>query len=534
MIQVRSRRMPATGSAGGPELVLWPGWGFGAAAWSAAGPGWLEALRQMGPVTLLEVDDLGEADLNGPLWEALLDHLPQRAVWLGWSLGGMLAAELAARHPHRCQALFTVASNASFVARPDWPWAMPEQQFEAFRARMETAPERTWRRFLTLCVQHGGTAEAGRDHRAWLALLHAVQPRPLGNPSSCAGPPGDSPILRGLDWLALLDTRRALAQLRCPVQHWLAEDDALVPARVAPALARLNSRSRVRVLQGVHALHLSSGELLAGELRTELRAIGLVPPQRDKRSVAEAFGRAAARYDTAAHLQRRVSRQLQAWLPTDGGQWLDLGCGTGSALPALSLLDPSPLAVDLAEGMVRFGQSRFPVARWLCGDAEQLPLADHTVDGVFSSLALQWCDNLQAVCRELARVLRPTGRVLIATLGPATLASLRQAWAQVDDGVHVNRFACRGEWTAALAAAGLVAEHWEERSEILFYDEFRSLARELKTLGANNVNHGRPRGLTGRQQWLRLQQALETVRTPQGLPAEYQVWYLMLRRSGRN
>lgn len=206
MIQVRSRRLPATGSAAGPELVLWPGWGFGAAVWSAAGPDWLEALRQMGPVTLLEVDDLGEADLNGPLWEALLDHLPQRAVWLGWSLGGMLAAELAARHPHRCQALFTIASNASFVTRPDWPWAMPEHQFEAFRARMEAAPERTWRRFLTLCVQHDGTAESGGDHRALLSLLHAVQPQPLGSPSSCA----DS-ILRGLDWLALLDIRRALA-----------------------------------------------------------------------------------------------------------------------------------------------------------------------------------------------------------------------------------------------------------------------------------------------------------------------------------
>jgi len=64
---------------------------------------------------------------------------------------------------------------------------------------------------------------------------------------------------------------------------------------------------------------------------------------------------------------------------------------------------------------------------------------------------------------------------------------------------------------------------------VLEYAELRELTRELKALGAHNVNSGRPTGLTGRERVRGFQRAYELQRNSAGkLPATYQVWYLTL------
>jgi malonyl-CoA O-methyltransferase len=259
----------------------------------------------------------------------------------------------------------------------------------------------------------------------------------------------------------------------------------------------------------------------------------LLPPPRSKRAVADSFGRAAASYDTAADLQQRVATRLAAnvTLPT-GARLLDVGCGTGTHSERLAQRF-EVIALDLAPGMLAHARALHDgPGGWLCGDAENLPLAGASVDGVFSSLAVQWCDNFAAVCAELKRVLRPGGRAWLATLGPQTLHELRAAWRQADPaGVHVNDFAEREQIEAGADAAGLTIARWEESLEELTYAELRSLTRELKALGAHNVNSGRPTGLTGRERLRRFAEAYEAKRNAAGLlPATYQVWYLELRK----
>ncbi|MFC4879200.1 malonyl-ACP O-methyltransferase BioC [Microbulbifer halophilus] len=250
--------------------------------------------------------------------------------------------------------------------------------------------------------------------------------------------------------------------------------------------------------------------------------------------MARSFGRAAASYDNAAHLQRAVCRQLlsQAAGEQTPKTILDLGSGTGYGSELLRKRFPQAaiIALDLAEGMLRYARDRRPVADChIAADAEQLPLADNSVDLVFSSLALQWCYRLPQLFSELKRVLADGGRCLVSTLGPGTLSELKHSWAQVDGGVHVNRFLPLDEWQGAAFDSGLPGDV-EREQRVLHFDDVRQLMRELKNIGAHNVNRDAGRGLSGREKLRRLAEAYEERRSPAGLPASYEVIYLRLAK----
>ena len=254
----------------------------------------------------------------------------------------------------------------------------------------------------------------------------------------------------------------------------------------------------------------------------------------DKTLVAASFSRAAGSYDAVADLQRRVGQQLLDLLPADlaPGRWLDLGCGTGHFARQLAARYPQGegLALDIAEGMLRHARPLGGARHFLAGDAEEMPLREGSCELIFSSLALQWCANLPAVLDEARRVLRPGGVLAFSSLVDGTLDELRQSWRRVDERVHVNRFRPFAEYQVLCAASGLRVRHLQQRPLALHFADLFSLTRELKALGAQNLNPGRPLGLTGRARLRALAEAYERFRQPQGLPATYQVVYAVLEK----
>lgn len=253
----------------------------------------------------------------------------------------------------------------------------------------------------------------------------------------------------------------------------------------------------------------------------------------DKRQVAASFSRAAARYDDVAGLQREVGERLLASLPALApARWLDLGCGTGHFTRALARRFPEAegVALDIAEGMLRYARPQGGARHFLAGDAERLPLADASVDLIFSSLALQWCGDFAAVLAGAARVLRPGGALAFASLCTGTLEELRESWRAVDGFVHVNRFRAFEDYRRLCADSGLRPVQLERRPSVLHFPDLRQLTGELKALGAHNLNPGRPGGLTGRARLRALAAAYEHWRVPAGLPATYQVVYGLLRK----
>lgn len=252
----------------------------------------------------------------------------------------------------------------------------------------------------------------------------------------------------------------------------------------------------------------------------------------DRRAVVQAFDRASVSYDAAAALQERVRNELLMRLDElkqTPKAILDLGCGTGHATRALKRRHPKALsvAVDIAPGMLAQARRQ---ARWprrferVRADAYALPFRDGSFDLVFSSLMLQWCDDLDAVFAEIARVLRPGGLLLFSTFGPGTLAELREAWGASDAaGNHVNHFFDPHAYGSALLHAGLTEPVLDVDRVVLGYRDALTLMRELKAIGAHNVTAGRPRALTGRRRFAAMTRAYESLRRDGSLPATYEV-----------
>ncbi|HVR81256.1 MAG TPA: malonyl-ACP O-methyltransferase BioC [Luteimonas sp.] len=254
----------------------------------------------------------------------------------------------------------------------------------------------------------------------------------------------------------------------------------------------------------------------------------------DTRHIRHAFSRAAKSYDAAAALQHEVEARLLESLDYlkdhEPKIVLDLGCGPGRAAAVMRLRWPRArvLALDLALPMLRAAKSswrplRKPVDR-LCADARALPLADNTIDVLFSNLCLQWIEDLPAVFAGFRRVLKPGGLLLVSSFGPDTLRELRDAFAHADAAPHVSPFASIAQFGDALMHAGFRDPVLDRDSLATSYPDLSALMRELRAIGATNALRSRRATLTGKARFARVAEAYEAERRADGhLPASWEV-----------
>lgn len=257
----------------------------------------------------------------------------------------------------------------------------------------------------------------------------------------------------------------------------------------------------------------------------------------DKRQTRRAFERSARAYDEAAVLQREVAERVLARLDlikTVPRCILDVGAGTGHCTRALAqrYAKARVVALDIAEAMLQVARGK---RSWLnrlrarqgfvCGDAEALPLADASVDMLFSNLALQWCSEPERVFAEFRRVLAPGGVLLFTTFGPDTLRELRESWRAVDGYTHVNAFIDMHDIGDALLRGCFENPVMDMEYLTLTYADVWGLMRDLKRIGAHNVTLGRGRGLTGPRHLQAMEQAYERHRRQGVLPATYEIIY---------
>jgi arsenite methyltransferase len=149
-------------------------------------------------------------------------------------------------------------------------------------------------------------------------------------------------------------------------------------------------------------------------------------------------------YDNAQAFSRRVISAWQhpvEWLNIPpGGTALDVGSGPGSVTSSLADAvgpDGLVLGVDISEAMLARAvrTEAGPQVGFLRADAQRLPLRDNTIDAVVSLAVLQLIPNPAAALAEIARVLRPGGRVAIMV---PTVGWAARFWQKLPNiGAHV-------------------------------------------------------------------------------------------------
>ena len=252
-----------------------------------------------------------------------------------------------------------------------------------------------------------------------------------------------------------------------------------------------------------------------------------------KHKIRRAFDRAADSYDDAAVLQKEVCRRLLEkleYIRLSPELILDAGAGPGEAIkPLMERYRKSRVvALDLSERMLAKAFAHRRLLRRpepVCADIEQLPFREGSFDLVFSSLTLQWCNDLPATLQGLLRVLRPGGLLLFTTFGPDTLKELRASWRQIDDAVHVNEFADMHDIGDGLLQAGFADPVMEAELITVNYRAVDQLMADLRAIGANATADGGRAGLMTPGALSRLRQAYESYRVDQSLPASYEVVY---------
>ena len=212
-----------TFGTGNRDLVLLHGWGLNAEVWRCIA----EPLSAHFRLHLVDLPGFGRSQGFGALTldemvDAMLPQLPDTAIYLGWSLGGLVASRLALRYPQRLAGLITVASSPRFTAdEQNWPGIKPET-LASFQQQLSEDYQRTVERFLAL--QTLGSPSARQDARA---LKEVVLSQPIPPVEVLAG---------GLEILRCVDLRDEMLALQVPLLRIYGYLDGLVPRSVAALL----------------------------------------------------------------------------------------------------------------------------------------------------------------------------------------------------------------------------------------------------------------------------------------------------------
>ena len=233
-----------TRGEGSCHLVLLHGWGLNAEVWHCIS----EELSSHFTLHLIDLPGFGRSQGFGAMTleemaDRVLGQAPENAIWLGWSLGGLVASQVALAHPGRVQALITVASSPCFSARDGWPGIKPDV-LAGFQQQLSEDFQRTVERFLAL--QTMGTETARQDARA---LKKTVLALPM--------PPVDV-LNGGLEILKTVDLRESLTSLTVPFLRLYGYLDGLVPRKVVPLLDALWPESESLIFaKAAHAPFIS-------------------------------------------------------------------------------------------------------------------------------------------------------------------------------------------------------------------------------------------------------------------------------------
>lgn len=243
--------------------------------------------------------------------------------------------------------------------------------------------------------------------------------------------------------------------------------------------------------------------------------LGAATPDERARLTREMFSAIAPHYDLLNHLlslnidrrwrRRAVDLLLEGAPPA--GIYLDLCCGTFDLSIELARRDAGRvLAVDFSRAMLHQGRGKIDglAVTPVCGDALRVPFRSDRFDGAMAAFGVRNLSDIDAGFRELARVLRPGGRLVVLDFALPERQPLKLLY--------------RLYFTRLLPLVGrLVSKHSYAYTylpeSVLAFGEPVVLARRLEAAGFESV---RWRGMTGGIACLWTGRRAETARSRMG------------------
>lgn len=253
----------------GPDLVLLHGWALHGGLFAPLAAALADRYR----VTCIDLPGHGQSpwepachDLAG-LAGAVAPVLPPGCTLLGWSLGGMVAAQIAASGHHAPARLVLVASTPRFVRDESWEHGLAAAVVQEFAAQLRRDPQELIRRFLSL--------QARGDERQ-VSLLRQLRAAVFEH-----GQPDPAALEAGLAVLTESDLRESLGDIAVPTLVVAGEYDRLTPAAASRWMAGRIPGARLSLLKAAgHAPFLSHAQGFLETLQ------GFLPPCAARRDTA--------------------------------------------------------------------------------------------------------------------------------------------------------------------------------------------------------------------------------------------------------
>lgn len=247
-----------TRGSGDAHIVLIHGWAMHGGVFAPL----TEALAERFTVHVVDLPGHGHSrDSRLPLDVSTCAHAIAEAtppaIWLGWSLGGLIALAGALDHPQHVQSLAMVCASPCFVRQPDWKHGMTPEVFASFGSELDRDYHGTLERFLALEAM--GSKHAREEMRRLRAGLFT------------RGEPDKRVLREGLDLLDHTDLRARLPELAQP-STWIAgARDRLIPWQAMQWSAEATEGTFTRIDHAGHAPFIGFVDPLTAALDPLLR-----------------------------------------------------------------------------------------------------------------------------------------------------------------------------------------------------------------------------------------------------------------------
>ena len=254
----------------------------------------------------------------------------------------------------------------------------------------------------------------------------------------------------------------------------------------------------------------------------------------------KSFNRAALTYDSCSDLQDRISDNLIHRLNSielNPINILDLGCGTGrNGIKLRRKYEMSEIInYDFSENMLREARQKQQLISskkdkispysYICADIEEIPIEENSLDLVWSSSTIQWCNKLDSVFDQVKKILRPGGLFIFSTFGPNTLNELREITENLSKEKKTNIFIGIDSISDSLMYSGFSPPILDVENFKVTYKDVRKLFFDIKGIGATNGNVSKNSGLSGKSFTKNIIKNYEIYRKNNLLPASYEVIY---------